>query len=140
MRNTLCTLALAGLLTVGGGAAIAQDNAASTPQQGQGYGHRGMMSPDEQLNHLTKALNLSSDQQTQIKPILENAHQQAMQIHQDQSLAQQDRFAKMQALHQDTNTKIEAVLNDPQKQKFEQMQAKRMEHMRGGQAPAPQQQ
>lgn len=140
MRNTLCTLALAGLLTVGGGAAIAQDNTAAPPQQGQGYGHRGMMSPDEQLNHLTKALNLSSDQQAQIKPILENAHQQAMQLHQDQSLAQQDRFTKMQALHQDTNNKIEAVLNDTQKQKFEEMQAKRQEHMRGGQAPAPQQQ
>jgi protein CpxP len=140
MQNKLCTLALAGLLMAAGGAAIAQENAAPVPQQGQGYGHRGMMSPEEQLNHLTKALSLSSDQQAQIKPILDNAHQQAMQLHQDQSLAQQDRFTKMQALHQDTNTKIEAVLNDTQKQKFEEMQAKRQEHMRGGQAPAPQQQ
>ena len=141
MRNTLSTLALAGLLAIGAGAAIAQDNAAPAPQQGQGYGHHGMMTPEEQLNHLTKALSLSSDQQTQIKPILENAHQQAMQIHQDQALAQPDRMTKMQALHQDTNTKIEAVLNDTQKQKFEQMQAKRMEHMRGGEGTAaPQQQ
>jgi periplasmic protein CpxP/Spy len=140
MRNTLCTLALAGLLTMAGGAAIAQENTAAAPQQGQGYGHRGMMSPDEQLNHLTKALNLSSDQQAQIKPILENAHQQAMQIHQDQSLAQQDRRSKMEALHQDTNSKIEAVLNDTQKQKFEEMQAKKQGHMRGGEGAAPQQQ
>ena len=142
MRNTLCTLALAGLLTMAGGAAIAQENA-SAPQQGQGPGHHGMMTPDERLNHLTKALNLSSDQQTQIKPILENEQQQAMQIHQDQSLAQPDRHSKMQALHQDTNTKIEAVLNDTQKQKFEEMQAKMKqhahEHMQGGEAPAPQQ-
>lgn len=140
MRNTLCTLTIAGLLMTASGLAIAQENAAAAPQQGGGYGHHGMMSPDEQLSHLTKALNLSSDQQAQIKPILQNVQQQGMQIHQDQSLSQQDRWSKMQALHQDTNSKIEAVLNDSQKQKFEEMQAKRQGHMRGGEGAAPQQQ
>jgi periplasmic protein CpxP/Spy len=140
MRNTLSTFALAGLLMIGTGAALAQENSAPAPQQGQGYGHRGMMNPDEQLNHLTKALSLSSDQQAQIKPILENRDAQMKQLWQDQSLSQQDRHAKMQSIHQDTNSKIEAVLNDTQKQKFEEMQAKRQQHMQGGAAPAPQQQ
>ena len=140
MRNTFCTLALAGLLTMAGGVAIAQDNATAAPQQGQGYGHHGMMSPEERLNHLTKALDLSADQQAQIKPILENAQQQAMQIHQDQSLAQQDRHAKMEALRQDTHSKIEAVLTDAQKQRFEEMQSKRQQHMGSGERTAPQQQ
>jgi len=143
MRITLSTLALAGLLIVGSGAAIAQDNATATPQQPQAWGHHGM-NADERLNHLTKTLDLTSDQQAQIKPILENEQQQAMQIHQDQSLAQQDRHGKMQSLRQDTNSKIEAVLNDTQKQKFEEMQAKMrqhmQEHMQNGSTTAPQQQ
>ena len=139
MRNTISTLALAALLTIGGGAAIAQENNAAAPQQGQGYGHRGM-NPEAQLQHMTKALDLTADQQSQIKPILENRDSQMKQLWQDQSLSQQDRHAKMQAIHQDTNSKIEAVLNDTQKQKFEQMQARRQEHMRGGEAPAQPQQ
>jgi protein CpxP len=137
MRNTLCTLALAGLLTLAGSAAMAQDNAAPAPQQGQGYGHRGM-NPEAQLQHLTKHLDLTAEQQAQIKPILENRDAQMKQIWQDQSLSQQDRHTKMQAIHQDTNSKIEAVLNDTQKQKFAEMQARMQEHARGGGAPAPQ--
>jgi len=100
------------------------------------------MNPDEQLKHLTKQLDLTADQQAQIKPLLESQQQQAMQIHQDQSLSQQDRRSKMMAIHTDTKGKIEAVLNDTQKQKYEEMQAKMQEHMRermqGGEAPQAQ--
>jgi len=143
MRTTLCTLALAGLLSVAGGAALAQDNTAPpAPQEGHGYGHRGMMNPDEQLKHLTKQLDLTADQQTQIKPLLENQQQQAMQLRQDQSLSQPDRRTKMMAIHEDTKSKIEAVLNDTQKQKYEAMQAKMQERMhdrtQGGEAPQAQ--
>jgi periplasmic protein CpxP/Spy len=142
MRNKLCTLALAGLLSIAGGAAFAQDNATPpAPQQGQGYGHR-MMNPDEQLKHLTKQLDLTAEQQTQIKPLLENQQQQAMQLRQDQALSPQDRHAKMMAIHTDTKGKIEAVLNDTQKQKYEAMQARMQEHMhdrmQGGEAPQAQ--
>jgi protein CpxP len=140
MRNRFCTLALTGLLMAGmaSSAAIAQD-ASAPPPQGEGRGHRGM-DPDEQLKHLTKALDLTSDQQTQIKPILESQQQQMMAVHQDQSLSREDRMAKMKALHEDSTTKINAVLNDTQKQKFADMQAKMQERMQqrtqgGGQAP-----
>jgi len=142
MRTKLCTLALAGLLSVAGGAALAQDNAAPQAPQERGYGHRGMMNPDEQLKHLTKQLDLTAEQQTQIKPLLESQQQQAMQLHQDQSLAPQDRRTKMMAIHNDTKSKIEAVLNDTQKQKYEAMQAKMQERMQenrqGGQTPQAQ--
>jgi protein CpxP len=143
MRKTLCNAALAGLLAFGM-TAFAQD---STPQQPadapmHGAAHRGM-DPDQQLAHMTKALNLTSDQQTQIKPILENQHQQMMQVHQDQSLSRQDKMTKMKSLNDDTHSKIEAVLNDQQKQKFEAMQQKmeerRQQHMQGGDSsPQPQ--
>jgi periplasmic protein CpxP/Spy len=139
MRNKFCTLALTGLLTLGmaGGAAIAQDTPAP-PQQGGWQGHRGM-DPDAQLKHMTKALDLTADQQTQLKPVLESQHQQMEAIHQDQSLSRDDRMAKMKAIHEASRTKIEAVLNDTQKQKFEAMETRQHERGQGGeQGQAPQ--
>jgi hypothetical protein len=100
------------------------------------------MNPDQQLEHLTKALNLTSDQQTQIKPILENQQQQMMQLHQDQSLSRDDKMAKAKSLHEDSTSKIEAVLNPDQKQKYEAMQQKMQERMQqkmqSGAGAAPQ--
>jgi len=140
MRNKLYTFALTGLLTLGlaGGAAFAQDN--SAPPQNEGmHGHRGG-DPAQQLQHMTKALDLSADQQSQIKPILDARQQQMQQLWQDQSTSREDRRAKMQSIQQDTSSKIEAVLNDTQKQKYEAMQAKmrerRMNHGQGDQAPS----
>ncbi len=89
-------------------------------------GHRGM-DPDKQVAELSKKLNLTADQQTQIKPILVARQQQMEALHQDQSMSQPDKMAKMTSLRDDSNAKIEAVLNDTQKQKFEQMQAKQQE-------------
>jgi hypothetical protein len=152
MSNKFCTLALTGLLTVGlaGGAAFAQDqtapppDAAAAPAQGtamQGpprQGHR--MDPDSQLKHMTKQLDLSADQQTQIKPILADRQQQMQSLWQDQSLSKQDRRTKMMGIQQDSNSKIEGVLNDTQKQKYETMQAQMrergMQRHQGAAAPA----
>jgi hypothetical protein len=86
------------------------------------------MNPDRQLEHMTRELGLSTEQQSQIKPILVDRQQKMEAIFQDQSIAQQDRRARMQSIRQESQSKIEAVLNDQQKQKFAAMQ----EHMRRG--------
>jgi protein CpxP len=57
-------------------------------------------------------------------------------LRQDQSMSQEDKMAKMKSLREDSNTKIEAVLNDTQKQQFAEMQAKQQQRM---QQPPPQQ-
>jgi Spy/CpxP family protein refolding chaperone len=130
MRTTIGTIALSGLLALGAAApaALAQDNAAQPAgQQGQwGHGPR-KMDPDAQLRHMTKQLELTADQQAQIKPLLVARDQQAQQLFADQSLAQADRHAKMKVIQDETKGKILAVLNDAQKQQFESMHA-RMEH------------
>lgn len=130
MRNTLVTLALGSFLAMGATTAIyAQDNTAPQPmQQGQwGHGHH-QMNPDEQLAHMTKRLNLSADQQSQIKPILVDRQQKMQALWQDQSLSREDRHSKAEAIQQDTRSRIEAVLNDQQKQQFEEMQQRMKEH------------
>jgi Spy/CpxP family protein refolding chaperone len=115
------------------GAALAQDVATTPPAAGEGM-HRGhgQMSTEQQLEHMTKALNLTSAQQTQIKPLLDARRQQMMQMHEDQSLSREDRMTKFKALDDDTHVKIAAVLDDKQKAKFEKMQERREEHMEHG--------
>jgi Spy/CpxP family protein refolding chaperone len=137
MRRTIGTFALSGLLALGvaSTAVFAQETAAQ-PQAQQGPGGRGghRMDPDAQLQHMTKELDLTPDQQAQIKPLLVARSQQAQQLMQDQSLAQADRHTRMKAIQDETKGKILSVLNDTQKQKFEAMHA-RSEH----QGPPPQQ-
>jgi Spy/CpxP family protein refolding chaperone len=145
MNRTLGTFLLGGVLSLGMAAstALAQENAAQPGQGGLGRGEhgRGRMDADGQLKHLTEALDLTTDQQAQIKPILTARDQQRQQIFADQSLADADRHTRMKAMQEATRGKIEAVLTDAQKQKFEAMQ-ERHDHRggdRGGAAPAPQQ-
>ena len=147
MSNKLFAIALGGMLALSANAALyaqdqtsAQTPATASQQQGHwGHGHRGQMNPDRQLEHLTKKLSLSADQQTQIKPILVDRQQKMQALWQDQSLSKQDRFAKAQTIRQDTRTRLEAALNDQQKQQFEQLQAQMQAHRhhRGGDNQAP---
>ena len=78
---------------------------------------------------MTKRYNLSSDQQAQIKPILANQQQQMQALRQDSSLSREDKMAKVKSIRLDSSTKIQALLNDGQKQKFAQDQQRRQEHM-----------
>jgi len=118
---------------LGTGAALAQD-AATTPQDTPAAGqemHHGHapMTTEQQLAHMTKALDLTAEQQTQIKPLLDARRQQMMQTHEDKSLTREDRMTKFKALDDDTHVKVEAVLDAKQKAKFEKMQERREEHM-----------
>ncbi len=146
-------MALGGLLTFGGTlAALAQDTPppppTSTPSQDQnqagpppqGPGARGMrMDPDRQLERLTRELNLTTDQQTQIKPLLVERQQKMQALMQDQSAAPEDRRTQARSIMEGTSNSIKALLNDDQKQKFEAMQERmrRNRSMGGPGAPPP---
>jgi protein CpxP len=146
MKNQLCRIALSGLLatglTLGSAAAFAQQDSpapdASAQQPGSGRMGRQPMTPDEQLARMTKRYDLSADQQTQIKPIIADAQQQMMTLRQDSSMSREDKMAKMKTIREGANTKIQAILNDSQKQKFAEDQQRQQERMQqhGGGAPA----
>ncbi len=130
MNFAIRTLALSGVfcLAINTAATLsAQDsNSNSSQQAGQEGGfHHGPPSPEQELAHMTKALSLTGDQQTQLKPILENRHDQLQQLRQDSSTPRSDKYAKMKALDEESNSKVEAVLNPEQKTKYENMMAKR---------------
>jgi hypothetical protein len=95
----------------------------------RGGGHWGAPSADQRLERLSKRLNLSADQQTKIKPILEDQQKQMESLRQDSSVSPQDRHAKMAELQQSSSGQIRAVLNEDQQKKFDKMQEKRRERM-----------
>lgn len=120
MKKQLASFAVC--LLFGTGLALAaplpQDTPASAPSSHQA-------DPSQQLRRLTKRLNLTSDQQNQLLPILTDRQQQMAALRSDSSLSPQDRRAKGRALREDSESKIKAVLNDNQKQQYEQMRQHR---------------
>jgi periplasmic protein CpxP/Spy len=102
MKKLILPAALAMALATAGVSAWAQ-MAPMGGGQGGGQMSRGPMSADQKLQMMTKQLNLTSDQQEKIKPILENESQQMQALHQDSSMAQEDRMGKMKTIRQSTN-------------------------------------
>lgn len=134
MRKQIFSLALSALFGLGVAMAAPQASAApqsqdqsAAPQNRQWGGHHEA-DPNKQVEHLTKKLKLTSDQQNQILPILTSRQQQMEGIHNDSSLSPQDRRAKFQAVRDDSETKIRAILNDDQKKTYDQMQQEMRDH------------
>lgn len=123
MKKVLICALLAIAMACLGTALYAQDTMSQGQGMGQGGGmHHMQMSPDQRLQHMTQQLNLTADQQTKIKPILEQEQQQMQPLHGDTSMSQQDKWSKMQQIRQGTNDQIKAVLTPDQQTKFAQMQ------------------
>jgi hypothetical protein len=134
MKRQICSLALSTLFGLGVAIAAPQAPDQSAPPQAQSQtapeaGHR-QADPNRQLQMLTKRLKLTGDQQNQILPILTNRTQQLESLRSDTSLSPQDRHAKMRSIREDSDTQIKAVLNDQQKQTYDQMQQKMRERQR----------
>jgi len=96
------------------------------------------MDPDREPLHLSRELNLTTDQQAQIKPLLVNQQEKMQALTQDQFLSQEDRHTKAQSITEDTHSKIEALLSDEQKQKFEAMRQRMHRGPSGSPESAPQ--
>lgn len=92
------------------------------------------MSADQRLQMMTQQLNLTTDQQTQIKPILENESQQMQTLRQDTSLSQDDRMSKMKQIRQTSASQIKPILTADQQAKWQQMMSQQG-HRGGGMGP-----
>lgn len=127
MKKQICSLALSTIFGLGVALAAPQSQDQPAPPASPADGANGVrghhqFNPDRQLHMLSKRLNLTDDQQKQILPILANRRQQMESLRADSTLAPQDRRAKLRSLRDESDLQIKAVLNDSQKQTYEQMQ------------------
>jgi len=127
-KSILCALLATALACCGTALYAQQDNMS----QGAPAAHR-MPTPDQRLQHMTKTLSLTDDQQQKIKPLLESESQQIQSLRQDTTMSKQDRMAKVQQIRQSTDTQINGVLNKDQQQKWQEMQDRHMQNGGGGQ-------
>ena len=124
---------------------MAQDTTAPPPQQQDSQappmGHHGRgMRGGRQVEMLTKRLNLTPDQVTQVKAIDDDQMSQMKGLRDDTSTSKDDKRSKMMAIHQASQDKIRNVLTDEQKPKYDAMLAKmqsRRHHRQGGDEGAP---
>jgi Spy/CpxP family protein refolding chaperone len=129
MKKLFLSAALAAAITAAGIPAVAQtatDQQSATsgaatqnaPQQGRrGFHHRAG------FQHISKELNLSQQQQDQLKPIMEKQRQEIQAIRKDTSLTADQKKQKFQALHQDFQNQMNGVLTPEQQQQWQQMKA-----------------
>src|SRR2546430_4452195 len=106
------------------GSTASGDNAATAQTQPKERGERG--------EKFAQKLNLTPDQQAEIKSIRENMKQQAQAIKNDSSLTADQKKAKFKDLHKSTNELMMAKLNPDQQAKFKEMQKERRGHHRHG--------
>src|SRR5438445_3476216 len=111
MKRNLLTLAVAGAIALGGFAMV-------QAQPGHGGGGRHGFG----LEHLTKQLNLTADQQTKVQPIIDQAKPQIAAIH-------QEAMQKMKAVMDSTTSQIRPLLTADQQKKLDDIQKARHERM-----------
>ena len=145
LKQPLLILAAAGLIAMAAPFATAQNSPSapqsndqqSPPAQDNGGRHHGPPDPAERTRELTKHLKLTSDQQTKVQSALESEHSQMESLHQDTSLSQQDRHAKMMEIRNSTDTQIRGLLDSTQQKKWDEMQSKHEQWMQNRHGGAP---
>lgn len=129
LKQCLLVLVAAGLISIAAPFAAAQDSGSPSNDQQSGameHGHRhGPPDPAKRTQELTKRLNLNTDQQAKVKEALESQHSQMESLHQDSSLSQDDRRAKMMEIHKGTDAQIRGLLDSDQQKKWDEMQSQR---------------
>src|SRR5947209_3226801 len=108
MKRNLLTLAAVGGIALGSFAlAQGENSAAGGPGCWHGHGFA--------LERLTKTLNLTSDQQTKVQPIVDQARPQIIAIH-------MDAMQKTKAVMDNAASQIRPLLNADQQKRLDDLQ------------------
>jgi Spy/CpxP family protein refolding chaperone len=107
MKRNLLTVVAAGAIALGGFLVV-------QAQPGSG-GHGGWHGHAFGLQGITKQLNLTSDQQTKVQPILDQAKPQIAAIH-------QEAMQKMKTVMDSSLSQIRPLLNPDQQKKLDDIQ------------------
>ena len=114
MKRNLLTLTVIGALALAG-------YVFAEPEGGFG-GHGGWHGHGQGLamGHLTKALNLTAEQQSKVQPLIDQARPQIIAIH-------KDAMEKTHAIMDKTMSQIRPILTPDQQKKFDALQKARQD-------------
>jgi Spy/CpxP family protein refolding chaperone len=118
--NRFRFLAIASILLVA--LAASAQTAANAPTTSGPQATSGSASATEQhVQMLTQKLDLTADQQTKIRPIVEHMLSERQKLIDDTSLSPETRDQKLKALHEQAKKQARKYLNDDQKKKFDDL-------------------
>jgi periplasmic protein CpxP/Spy len=118
------------MLTLGiSGPCIAQDNGAEQPSARQQLQHiHAAQSIDQELARLTKDLELTPEQQQQVRPLLQEHHDKIQAVlDKNPTATRRDLAPQIHAISDETHRKIHALLTDHQKELERAMQKREHE-------------
>ena len=127
----LCLIATGAVLTFATTAA-AQQTAPSLSSSSA-----GLPTVEQQMEVLTRTLDLTVDQRAKMKPILQDLHDATEKLAQDQSLSPDERLAKVRPWRYTTDRKMREILSDEQKKKLDQYEQGPHPEMHGNLTGAP---
>jgi protein CpxP len=107
MKRTLIALTISGGLALGTLGVFAGEHGQGHGPGGMGHGRWG-----NPLEHLTKELDLTPDQQAKVSPIVDQAKPQMQAIH-------QEAMERMRAVMENTTSQIRPLLTPEQQTKFD---------------------
>jgi periplasmic protein CpxP/Spy len=107
-----------------------QDTAQSSAQQQE--------NAESKLQQISQQLNLSEEQKTKLKPILQDEVDQLKALKSDTSASSQDKLQKAKEIRAAHKQQIDAILTPDQKQKWQQMKEQAVDQMKQGTTPQPQ--
>src|SRR4051812_1276419 len=107
MKRILTAVTISGALALGSFAVYAQPH-----EGGHGHGGKHMRMMGNPLEHLTKELDLTPDQQAKVSPIVDQAKPQIQAIH-------QEAMEKMRAVMENAGNQIRPLLTPQQQAKFD---------------------
>ena len=125
MRYRPLTLAYGVMLMLGmARPAVAQDNGVPQPSARQQLQHiHTPQSIDQELTRLTRDLELTPEQQHQVRPLLEEHHDRIQTLlDKNPTASRQELAPQIHAISDETHRKIHAVLTDHQKELEKAMQ------------------
>jgi predicted HTH transcriptional regulator len=112
------------VMLAGKTATVAQSNEAQQPSGRQQLQHlHTPQSIDQELDRLTKDLQLTSEQQQQVRPLLEEHHDKIQALlDKNPNASRQDLGPQIHAISDETHRDIHALLTDHQKELEKAMQ------------------
>jgi hypothetical protein len=78
---------------------------------------------DARVSNLTKTLELTPEQQSAVRKILEQRQQETLEIRRDPAISGSARIERFRMLQEGTVQRIRTVLNEEQKKKYDPMAA-----------------
>ena len=113
--NRIRLLAIAPMLIL---ALAADAQQTTTPSRVSG----AVPAVDAHLKVLAEKLDLTSDQQARVKPMLQEMHDASEKLVQDPNLSPEERQASLKPVRMKADKEIRTVLSDDQKKKLDQLE------------------